>query len=111
MMDPTTPEGYSTLYRSVERARWLLEPFRVLRLDFLRQFVGGHYSATGSPERVPLNVLQLATNIYTRLLAPQAPRAMCTTEDSQFEPVAADMEAWMNKASAGMRLDRVFSNW
>ncbi len=92
------------LSRAVDFSRWRLEPFRINRMHFLRQFVGAHYSYSGSPQRVPLNLLQLAHNIYLRQLVARAPRAMVTAKDPQLKPIAADMEAWMDKATVGMRL-------
>jgi hypothetical protein len=111
MIDPNKPEDYGRIYRAVDRSRWILEPFRQNRLSFLREFVGSHYSATGSDERVPLNALQLAINIYVRQLAPRSPQAMVTTRSPQLKPVAADMQSWMNKASHGMHLDETFRMW
>ena len=90
-----------------------LWPFREKRVQNLNMFVGPHYSGgsagTGgggySGDRQPLNVLQVAVNIFLRQLIPSVPRCMCTTKNRAMKAVAADMEAWMNHASEEMRLE------
>jgi hypothetical protein len=104
MFNPSDRRSLDRLSLAVERSRRQLEPFRRNRLHALRQFVGAHYSDSGAPGRVPLNLLQLATNIYLRQLVPRAPRAMVASKLPPLKPVAADMQAWLDKASEGMRL-------
>ncbi len=105
MFNPTDSTSLDRLSRAVDFSRWRLQAFRENRLSALRQFVGAHYSWSGSPQRVPLNLLQLAVNIYLRQLVARAPRAMVSAKDPQLKPVAADMQAWMDKATCGMHLD------
>lgn len=89
----------------------MLQAFRMKRVEALRQFVGDNYSATGAAQRVPMNVIQQAVLIWLRQLVPNAPRAMCTTKVPQNKPIAANMAAWMIKATAGMKLDDTFRMW
>jgi hypothetical protein len=104
MFNPSDRRSLDRLARAVDFSRYRLQPFREQRLAALRHFVGAHYGYSGSPQRVPLNLLQLAVNIYLRQLVARAPRAMVSTRDPQLKPVAADMQAWMDRASDGMRL-------
>lgn len=102
--DIFNPIHADKLYRAIDWARWRLQPFRVNRMNILQQLVGAHYSETGAPDRVPVNLLRLATQVYLRQLIAKAPRCMVSTEMQWLKPLAADMEAWMNKAIEGMNL-------
>lgn len=104
MFNPNDSRSLDRLARAVDFSRWRLQPFRENRLSALRNFVGAHYSWSGSQQRVPLNLLQLACNIYLRQLVSRAPRAMVSARDPNLKPVAADMQSWMDKATVGMRL-------
>lgn len=104
MIDPFNPAHLHRLSEAVDYSRWQLEPFRNNRMMALKQYVGFHYSASGADDRVPVNFLQLAVNIYLRQLVSRAPRAMESCHNPECKPVAADMVAWMDKATVGMRL-------
>lgn len=104
MFNPSSRVSLDRLARAVEYSRWRLEPFRQHRMKLLAEFVGFHYSNSGAKSPVPLNLLQLAAQIYLRQLIPRAPRAMVGSRNPQLKPLAAGMEAWMNHASDAMGL-------
>ncbi len=52
------------LFASVQWSRRQLEPFRRNRRVMLEQYVGQHYGDSGSRKRVPINLREMAMNIY-----------------------------------------------
>lgn len=104
MFNPLDQTHIDRLSVAIEFSRRRLQPFRENRMQLLKQFVGAHYSWSGAPQRVPLNMLQLAHNIYLRQLVARAPRAMVSSKQGDLKPIAADMQAWMDRATVGMRL-------
>jgi hypothetical protein len=56
-----------------------LKPFRDNRKAALKEYVGKHYSENGSDDRVPINLLELAINIYLQRLVASCPRVSINT--------------------------------
>jgi hypothetical protein len=76
---------FQKLQASIDWSRWKLQPFREKRMDALRQLVGSNYSDDGAGDKVPVNLLELATNIYVRQLAANNPRVMITPDNPDLE--------------------------
>lgn len=104
MFNPNDSRQLNRFAVAAERSRWLMQPAREHRMSFLQSYCGAHYSASASPVPDPINLLKQASDIYLRALAPRAPRALVTTRDPQLKPIAADMQAWMDRASDQMDL-------
>jgi hypothetical protein len=94
----------SKLGQVIEWSRKRLEPFRVNRLSFLREYVGAHYAWEGERERVPLNMMQLAASIYTERLASRSPRVLVTTHKQQLKPSALELETGVSYLVEKIRL-------
>lgn len=73
-----------------------LSAFREKRLAMIRQFCGYHYGENGAPDKVPVNYLELAKTIYSRLLAARQPQVLCITKHPGLQVMAADFEAVLN---------------
>ena len=56
----------SRLLESVDFSRNRMQPFREQRLAAVRAYVGSNYGEMGANEKVPLNLMQMAINIYRR---------------------------------------------
>jgi hypothetical protein len=80
----------------MEHSRRKLSPFRQNRLEALRQYVGAHYSDDGAPDKVPVNLIELAANVYTVSLAARTPRVLATTPHREIKADAADLELALN---------------
>ncbi len=104
MFDPEDPVQFNSLTNALSYSRWRLQPFRQKRFDILSQYVGYWYSETGADDRVPVNLLKLASGVYLRQLISKAPRALCDSQNLLLKPLAADLEAWMNDAIVEMEL-------
>jgi hypothetical protein len=88
-----------------------LQPFRRARFDAYKQFVGANYSDDGASQKMPVNMLELATSIYLRQLASANPRVNLTTRDKSLRPTAMKLEAALNhlieEVNLGDSLQRV----
>ena len=69
-----------------------LKDAREKRVEFIRQYIGKHYSTKGTEEKVPLNLLELTVNTYTNAMVAQTPSASVTTQFPQYEPVAYSLK-------------------
>ena len=87
---------FSRLTTSVDWSQKQLEIPRAKRIDAIKQFVGFHYAGGGSEKVVPMNFIKLAMDIYTRTLAPKAPRVLVTTSKTAMKPAAANLELALN---------------
>ena len=56
----------SRLSDAMEYSRRKMQPFRENRLSHIRQYVGSNYSETGASDKNPINLLEMAINIYRR---------------------------------------------
>lgn len=95
---------YERLCEAIYHDRRDLEHFRVERKDAVRTYVGGHWSADGSPQKVPLNLLSLYTQIVGRSLVPKEPRALMSTFNRKHKPAVSAMESWANREIVKMGL-------
>jgi len=78
--NPSTPSDISQLSKSVGYSWGQGEIFRTNRLKVIRQYVGKNYSKKGSADKVPVNLLELAINIYLQRLVAQNPAVDITTD-------------------------------
>ncbi len=93
----TTEKHLARISTAMQRDLRLLRPFRELRRRAWSQFVGFHYGDGGAPDKVPVNLLELAVSIYRRLLAGHRPRALVTTDDPDLRRLAAMFTVRLNE--------------
>lgn len=109
-MNPQNPQH---IRRLVEAARWSrrqLEFFRQQRRHAIKQYCGAHYSENGAPDKVPVNLLKQAMQVFQRSLVAQAPRAMVSTTRPHLKPIAFAMETWTNHRMKEIKLVNVLRN-
>jgi len=70
--------------------------FRQRRLESIREYVGKYYSNNGARDRVPINLLELAMNIYLQRLVAQTPAVEITTDYRQLKEIATRFEIATN---------------
>lgn len=97
---------FGRLQVAVESSIRKLATPRLKRIDSIRQFVGMHYSDSGTKQRVPTNLLELAVTIYVRRLASRSPRVMASTPITRLRPFARDMELALNQIPGEIDLDQ-----
>lgn len=89
-------KNLSKLRQAIGYSRRQLQPFRQQRYEVIRQYVGYHYSDDGASDRVPVNLLELAINIYTQQMAARIPQVLVSTIFRQLKPTAANFELAIN---------------
>jgi hypothetical protein len=101
----------SRLVTAFDHSRRKLQTFRERRLGMIRQFVGGAWSDGGAPDRVPVNFLEMALNIYRRQVAARAPRVMVRSKDGDNISFADDLEIALNIAIEDIKFDETMRRW
>jgi hypothetical protein len=91
-----------------------LGPFRENRTEALRQYVGNHYSDKGASDKVPVNMIELAINIYMQNLVAQTPQCLISTHNKAAKPAAEalrlDTNSILKQIRFGNALERVVRN-
>lgn len=105
MINPKNPSDVKRLAEAVEYSRRKLEPFRSARVSALKQYVGRHYSENGSTDKVPVNLLELAINIYVQQLAANSPQVLVNTPHMEIKPNAYKLELGTNKLIRDINLE------
>ena len=101
----------SRLLEAVQFSRDRMQPFREQRLAAVRAYVGSNYGEMGSTDKVPLNLMQMAVNIYRRQVAARAPQVLIVPKDNKLAPTAADFELAMNWLIKEIDLESSISQW
>lgn len=96
-MNPNSKDDINRLTKAVAESRKRLKVFREKRRAAIKDYVGFNYSDDGSPKHMPINLIELAVNIYQRQLAARSPRLLIGTDFPQLRPFAADLQFVMNK--------------
>jgi len=73
-----------------------LQPYRKNTYESVRQYVGRHYTDDGTSDRVPMNYIQLATQIYGRMLSSRMPQVTVNTKNQELKHVAARAQRLAN---------------
>lgn len=90
--DITEQRSLKQLHTAIDNARERLSPFREARNDAVREYVGSQYGENGADAEVPINLIELMVNVFTRQLAPQMPRALITTRHTELKPYAYTLQ-------------------
>ena len=102
---------YKQIRESIDYSRRKLQPFREQRMHALRSYVGFHYSDSGSGDKIPVNLLEMAVSIYKRQLAAQTPRVLVTSKIEQLKPTALSFEIVLNKLLEEIDFGQTLQNW
>ena len=84
------------LREAVNWSRRQLSTARENRIQAIREMVGRHYAENGAGDRVPINFIELAVNIYSRQLAARNPAVLATTKYFHYKPVAERLKLALN---------------
>ncbi len=102
--NPKLSSDIEQLSKAVGYSRKCLKVYRDNRIEILRQLVGNHYSNNGADDKVPINLLELAINIYMQRLAAQAPQAEVTTDYTELKEICTRTEISGNQLLEDMKL-------
>jgi hypothetical protein len=109
--DPENPASFKKLKGAAENSYKQLSPFRTVRMRVLREYVGQNYSENGAPDKVPINMIKTATNVYARILSPKSPKAMVLTDHQRLKPIATLMELNLNHVIKEIDLHKTLKIW
>jgi hypothetical protein len=88
---------YSRLAKAVTKSYEKLKIPRENRYLFLKESVGSHYGSGGSEHAVPINIIRLAQNVYTRLLVSSNPKVLISTKKDALKMSSIDYETAINQ--------------
>jgi len=101
----------SRLSEAIMYSRRKMQPFRENRLRAIRQYVGTNYSDYGAEDKVPVNLLEMAINIYRRQVAANRPQVIVRTKNSDLKAEAADFETMINHTLDEIEFEPTLQRW
>ena len=96
---------------AMQYSRRRMQPFRENRLKAIRQYVGSNYSDNGTSDRIPVNLLEMAVNIYRRQVAANAPQVLVSSKDPALQAEASDLEAVINHTLKEVDFEKTLHRW
>ena len=108
-MDTSNPGELKRLREAMHWSEEKLSRFRHEHKDLLKQYVGSHYGTGGSPDKVPINLIELGVNIFQRQIASQAPQGLVTTVHKQLKPVGYQLQLALNYTIRKMQLENALN--
>lgn len=93
---PNSDLRISRLRKAMDWSAKQLKPFRQHRFERLQAYVGHHYTDTGSPRKMPVNIMELAAGIYTRKLTPAELKYLVSTFHRGLKSQAYEFELAIN---------------
>lgn len=108
MFDLEDPKKRARLFKAIKTSREALEPFRRVRKELIRDYVGSWYSEGGARNKTLVNWTNQTARIYTVALAANNPQVMVSTPKVENYPFAKKFEVNLNKLISDMELDVTF---
>lgn len=108
MIDLANDEKRARLLKAIRSSRSALEPFRRVRKELIRDYVGSYYAETGAENKTLVNLINQTARIYTISLAANNPQVLITTPRSESISFARRFEINLNKLISDMTLDKTF---
>lgn len=96
------------LTKAIKSSNEKLEPFRRVRKELVRDYVGSWYSDNGARNKTLVNLMNQTARIYTVALAANNPQVMVSTPKLENLPFARKFEVNLNKLISDMELDVTF---
>lgn len=94
--------------KAIKTSLEAMEPFRRVRKELIRDYVGSMYSEDGARNKTLVNLMNQTARIYTVALASNNPQVMVTTPLVENWPFADCFEINLNKLISDMNLDTTF---
>jgi len=108
MIDLHDKQSRGRLLKAIKTSREALEPFRRVRKELIRDYVGSWYSESGARNKTLVNLMNQTARIYTVALAAHNPAVMVSTPNVDNWPFAKRFEVNLNKLISDMELDVTF---
>jgi len=108
MIDLANDEKRGRLLKAIKSSRDALEPFRRVRKELIKDYVGSWYSTSGATNKTLVNLMNQTARIYTVALAANNPQVLVSTPNFESLPFARRFEVNLNKLISDMALDVTF---
>ncbi len=108
MFDLRNDEKRGRLLKAIKSSRDALEPFRRVRKELIRDYVGSWYSESGARNKTLVNLMNQTARIYTVALAANNPQVLVSSPRDDTESFSRDFEINLNKLIGDMSLSQTF---
>ena len=108
MIDLQDPRTRGRLRKAIKTSREALEPFRRVRKELVRDYVGSWYSEGGARNKTLVNLMNQTARIYTVALAAHNPQVLVSTPVDENLAFSRRFEVNLNKLISDMELDVTF---
>ena len=106
MFDLSNQEKRSRLYKAIKASGNALEPFRRVRKELIKDYVGSWYAEAGATNKTLINLINQTARIYMISLAANNPQALVSTPKTENIAFARRFEVNLNKLIGDMNLDQ-----
>lgn len=107
----TIKDKMARLSDAIMFSRRKMQPFRENRLHAIRQYVGTNYGENGSEDKVPINLLEMAINIYRRQVAASSPQILVRSKNADLKAESGDFEAVINHTINEIDFEKTLQTW
>lgn len=108
MLDLSNNEKRARLLKAIKSSRDALEPFRRVRKELIKDYVGSWYAESGAENKTLVNLINQTARIYTVALAANNPQVLVNTPRMENLAFARRFEVNLNKLIGDMSLDKTF---
>lgn len=108
MIDLSNGEKRGRLLKAIKSSREAMEPFRRVRKELIKDYVGSWYAEGGAENKTLINLINQTARIYTISLAANNPQVLVSTPRSESIAFARRFEVNLNKLIGDMALDQTF---
>jgi hypothetical protein len=108
MFDLKDDEKRGRFLKAIRSSRNAMEPFRRVRKELIKDYVGSWYAETGAESKTLVNLINQTARIYTISLAANNPQVLVSTPKMDSLPFARRFEVNLNKLIGDMSLDKTF---
>ena len=108
MLDLNDNEKRARLLKAIKSSRDALEPFRRVRKELIKDYVGSWYAESGATNKTLVNLINQTARIYTVALAANNPQVLVSTPKTETLAFARRFEVNLNKLISDMALDKTF---
>jgi hypothetical protein len=108
MIDLANDEKRGRLLKAIRSSRASMEPFRRVRKELIKDYVGSWYAESGAENKTLVNLINQTARIYVVALAANNPQVLVSTSRTDEIAFARRFEVNLNKLISDMTLDKTF---
>ena len=108
MIDLANDEKRGRLLKAIRSSRDAMIPFRRVRKELIKDYVGSWYAEGGAENKTLVNLINQTARIYVVALAANNPQVLVSTPRTENVAFARRFELNLNKLISDMALDQTF---